>query len=125
MEVHSDYYIINFMYLLYKKCPNHIRILPHFLGHRKPSGQFNKLKLRYINSQTPCRRYRQMNTQLQTKVTLVIIIRMINDDETCYFISYGPNILRTKVSYRVLTQCGFFYLLNLLFSSMNFKKPCI
>ena len=25
------------------KCPNHIRILPFVLGHRKPSVQFNKL----------------------------------------------------------------------------------
>ena len=36
------------------KCPNHIRILPHVLRHRKPSGQFNKQKLLYNHSWTPC-----------------------------------------------------------------------
>ena len=27
--------------ILVTKCPNHIRMLPQVLGHRKPSGQFN------------------------------------------------------------------------------------
>ena len=32
------------------KCPNHIKILPHVLGHRKPSGKPNKRKLFYHSS---------------------------------------------------------------------------
>ena len=36
------------------KCPNHIRILPHVLHHRKPSGQFHKQILLDIHSWTPC-----------------------------------------------------------------------
>ena len=32
------------------KCLNHIKILPHVLGHRKPSGQSNKRKLLYRSS---------------------------------------------------------------------------
>ena len=36
------------------KCPNHIRIWPHVLGHRETSCQFNKQNFWDVHYVTPC-----------------------------------------------------------------------
>ena len=50
------------------KCTNHIRILPHFLGHRKPSSQFNKQLLLYHSSWNTL--YNTLQYKLQVFINL-------------------------------------------------------
>ena len=52
----DEKYFFGYFKSLILKCPNHSRILPHVIGHRKPSGRFNKVMLCIIHSKSPCTR---------------------------------------------------------------------